>query len=143
LIWSKWRRDCRNGCAWCWSGAYRYFTQPKTLTVAAGSIDGDAVRLMSALAVRLANTNSSIRLTVLDTGTALEASRTFAAGDADLAVVRADVGNLSDARTVVLAAHGVVMIIVPPGSLAAQRLEHLINYRRNRIEAASPPIAAT
>jgi protein gp37 len=27
--------------------------------------------------------------------------------------------------------------------LAAQRLEHLINYRRNRIEAASPPIAAT
>jgi TRAP transporter TAXI family solute receptor len=95
---------------------YRYFTQPKTLTVAAGSIDGDAVRLMSALAVRLANTNSSIRLKVLDTGTALEASRTFAAGNADLAIARADVGDLSDARTVVLAAHGVVMIIVPPGS---------------------------
>jgi hypothetical protein len=28
-------------------------------------------------------------------------------------------------------------------SLAAQRLEHLINYRRSRIEAGAPSIAAT
>jgi TRAP transporter TAXI family solute receptor len=95
---------------------YRYFTTPTTLTVAAGSIDGDAARVMSAIAVRLANTNSSIRLKVIDTGTALEASRTFASGKADLAIVRADIGDLSGARTVVLATHGVVMIVVPPGS---------------------------
>jgi TRAP transporter TAXI family solute receptor len=96
--------------------AYRYFTTPTTLTVAAGSFDGDAVRLMSGIASRLKNTNSSIRLKIIDTGTALEASKAFADGKVDLAVVRADLGDLSAARTVVLVTHGVVMIIVPPGS---------------------------
>jgi TRAP-type uncharacterized transport system substrate-binding protein len=95
---------------------YRYFTTPKTLTVAAGSYDGSAAQLMSAIATRLANSKSSIRLKVVDVGTALEASKEFAAGKADLAIVRADVGDLSSARTVVLATHGVVMLIVPPGS---------------------------
>ena len=96
--------------------AYRYFTLATTLTIAAGSFDGEAVRLMSAIASRLAKTSSPIRLKVVDTGTALEASRAFAAGRADLAIVRADAGDLSAARTVVLVTHGVVMLVVPPGS---------------------------
>src|SRR5712671_4307988 len=96
--------------------AYRYTTEPVTLTVAAGSIDGEAAALMSTIATRLASTNSQIRLKVVDTGTALEASKTFAAGKADLAIVRADVGDLSEARTIVRLIHGVVMILVPPGS---------------------------
>lgn len=37
---------------------YRYFTRPTTLTVAAGSLDGEAVRAMSAIASRLASTNA-------------------------------------------------------------------------------------
>ena len=40
----------------------------------------------------------------------------FSAGKVDLAIVRADVGDLSAARTVVLVTYGVVMILVPPGS---------------------------
>jgi TRAP transporter TAXI family solute receptor len=95
--------------------AYRYATQPTTLTVAAGSLDGDAPRFMSAFAVRLAATNAPIRLKVVDTGTALEAVKTFSAGKADLAIVRADVGDLSAARTVVVITHAVVLIVVPPG----------------------------
>jgi TRAP-type uncharacterized transport system substrate-binding protein len=78
--------------------AYRYYTRPVTLSVAVGSIDGEATKAMSAIASRLASTNAPVRLRVIDSGTALEAARTFAAGNADLAVVRGDVGDLSKAR---------------------------------------------
>jgi TRAP transporter TAXI family solute receptor len=96
--------------------AYRYFTLPTTLTIAAGSYDGEAARVMSAIASRLTKTGASIRLKIVESGTALEAAKTFAAGKVDLATVRADAGDLSAARTVVLVTHGVAMIVVPPGS---------------------------
>jgi TRAP transporter TAXI family solute receptor len=94
---------------------YRYFTTPTTLTVAVGSLDGESARFMTAIASRLASTKSDIRLKVVDARTAPEASKAFSAGKVDLAVVRADVGDLSEARTVVVATYGVVLIVVPPG----------------------------
>src|ERR1700738_5076122 len=77
---------------------YRYATHPVTLTVATGSIDGDATRLMSLVAARMAAVDSPVRLKVMDKGTALDAVNAFAAGDTDLAIVRADVGDLSSAE---------------------------------------------
>jgi hypothetical protein len=94
--------------------AYRYATHPTTLTLAAGSGDGEAVRLMSAIAARLAATGSSVRLQVLDKGNALEAAKAFSAGQADLAVVRADSGDLSSAETVVVVTRAAVLIVAPP-----------------------------
>ena len=94
--------------------AYRYYTRPVTLSVAVGSIDGEAAKAMSAIASRLASTNAPVRLKVIDSGTALEAARTFAAGNADLAVVRGDVGDLSQAQAVVVVSH--VVVIAPPDS---------------------------
>jgi TRAP-type uncharacterized transport system substrate-binding protein len=96
--------------------AYRYFTLPRTMTVAAGAVDGEPVRLMSAIAGRLTKSNSSIRLKIVALGTALESAKAFSAGEADLAIVRADVGDLSNARTVVVVSYGVVLLVVPPGS---------------------------
>src|SRR3984885_14782380 len=96
--------------------AYRYYTRPVTLTVAVGSIDGEAAKAMSAIASRLVATNAPVRLKVIDSGTALEAANTFAAGKTDLAVVRGDVGDLSQARAVVVVSHMVVLIVAPPGS---------------------------
>jgi TRAP-type uncharacterized transport system substrate-binding protein len=96
--------------------SYRYATRPVTLTVAAGSIDGDAVRVLSAIASRLASSNSRIRLKVIDSGTALGAAQAFSSGQADLAIVRSDLGDLSSARTVALLTHAVVFLIAPPGS---------------------------
>src|SRR5712672_117255 len=96
--------------------AYRYYTRPATLTVAVGSIDGEAAKAMSAIASELISTNASVRLKVIDSGTALEAAKAFAAGNVDLAVVRGDVGDLSQARAVVVVSHMVVLIIAPPGS---------------------------
>ena len=96
--------------------AYRYYSRPTTLSVAVGSIDGEAAKAMSAIASRLASTDAPVRLKVVDSGTALEAANTFAAGKTDLAVVRGDVGDLSQAQAVVVVSHVVVLIVVPPGS---------------------------
>jgi TRAP-type uncharacterized transport system substrate-binding protein len=95
---------------------YRYYTRPTTLSVAVGSIDGEVAKAMSAIASRLVSTNAPVRLRVIDSGTALEAARAFSAGKADLAVVRGDVGDLSQAQAVVVVSHVVVLIIAPPGS---------------------------
>jgi TRAP transporter TAXI family solute receptor len=96
--------------------AYRYISNPTTLTVAAGSLDADVPRFMAALASRMASTNAAVRLKVIDKGTALEAAKAFSAGEVDLAVARADTGDLSAAQTVVVFTRGVVLIVVPPGS---------------------------
>src|ERR1700736_2937746 len=96
--------------------AYRYYTRPTTLSVAVGSIDGEAAQAMSAIAGELVSTNAPVRLKVIDSGTALEAAKTFSAGKVDLAVVRGDVGDLSQAQAVVVVSHVVVLVIAPPGS---------------------------
>ena len=95
---------------------YRYYTRPVTLTVAVGSIDGEAAKAMSSIASRLVTINAPVRLTVIDTGTALAAAKTFSSGKADLAVVRGDVGDLSQAQAVVVVSHMVALVIAPPGS---------------------------
>ena len=96
--------------------AYSYVTRPLTLTVAVGSPDEEVVRRMSAIASGLATTGSNIRLKVIDTGSALEAAKEMAAGRVDLAVVRDDIPDLSDVRTVLLMTHGVALILVQSGS---------------------------
>jgi TRAP-type uncharacterized transport system substrate-binding protein len=96
--------------------AYRYYTRPVTLTVAVGSIDGEAAKAMSAIASEFVSTNAPVRLKIIDSGNALEAANAFSAGKVDLAVVRGDVGDLSQAKAVVVVSHVVVLIIAPPGS---------------------------
>src|SRR6202045_2412882 len=96
--------------------AYRFSPRPVTLTLAVGSIDGEAAKAMSAIASELVSTDASVRLKVIDSGTALEAANAFSAGKVDLAVVRGDVGDLSQARAVVVVSHMAVLLVAPPGS---------------------------
>jgi TRAP-type uncharacterized transport system substrate-binding protein len=95
---------------------YRYYSHPVTLTVAVGSIDGEASKAMSAIASRLVSDNAPVRFKVVEVGTALEAAQAFAAGKVNLAVVRGDVGDFSQGGSVVIVAHVVALIIAPPGS---------------------------
>jgi TRAP-type uncharacterized transport system substrate-binding protein len=108
--------------------AYRYYTRPVTLSVAVGSIDGEAAKAMSALASHLVTTNAPVRLKVIDSGTALDAAKAFSAGKVDLAVVRGDVGDLSQAQAVVVVSHVVLLIVAPPGS-AIDSMEKLKGHR--------------
>ena len=64
--------------------AYRYFTRPITLTIAVGSIDGEAAKLMSAMASQFALTSAPVRLKVIDSGTTLGAADAFSADKVDL-----------------------------------------------------------
>jgi len=96
--------------------AYRFYERPRTLTVAVGSFDGEARREATLIAGHLATSNAPIRLKIENVGSVLDAAKAFASGKADLAVVRADVGDLSQARAVAVMAQGVVMIVAPPGS---------------------------
>ena len=95
---------------------YRYYADPVTWTVAVGSLDANAPQVVSAIATQLAKANSPVRLKVMAVGTASDAARALSKGTADLAIIRADVGDLSEARTIILVTNGVVMIVVPPGS---------------------------
>ena len=81
--------------------AYRYATAPTTLTVVAGSLDADMPRFMAALAGHMSFKDSGVRLKVIDKGTAWEAAKAFSAGEADLAILRADANDLSAAQSVV------------------------------------------
>jgi TRAP-type uncharacterized transport system substrate-binding protein len=96
--------------------AYRFYQKPTTLSLAVGSFDGEAARIASIVAGRLAAANSSIRLNIVQTDSVLDSANMFAAGKADLAMVRADVGDLSQARTVALVNKLVLMLLALPGS---------------------------
>jgi TRAP-type uncharacterized transport system substrate-binding protein len=93
--------------------AYRWYERPVTLSIAVGSLDGDAV---SALASRLAVTNAPVRLKVVETTGPIESAAAFLSGKTDLAVVRGDVGDLSQAQAIVVLAQATVLLVAPPGS---------------------------
>src|SRR5271154_2800779 len=96
--------------------SYRFYQRPTTLTIAVGSYDAEARQAGSLVAGHLATSGAPIRLKIENSGSVLDAAKAFASGAAELAVVRADVGDLSQARTVAVMAEGVVMIVAPPGS---------------------------
>jgi TRAP-type uncharacterized transport system substrate-binding protein len=96
--------------------AWRWYSKPTTLTIAVGSLDGEASKVVSALASKLAQQKASVRLSMVEAGSALDAANAFSSGKVDLAVVRGDVGDLSQAQAVAIVAHAVVLLVAPPGS---------------------------
>jgi TRAP-type uncharacterized transport system substrate-binding protein len=72
--------------------------------------------MVSALASKLAQQKSAVRLKLVEASRALDAANAFSSGKVDLAVVRGDVGDLSQAQAVAVLAHTVVLLVAPPGS---------------------------
>lgn len=95
--------------------AWRWYSKATTLTVAVGSADGEASRLVAAIARKLAQSNAPVRFNLIEADSALGAANTFASGKADLAVVRGDVGDLSQAQVVAIVAHATALLIAPAG----------------------------
>jgi TRAP-type uncharacterized transport system substrate-binding protein len=96
--------------------AWRWYARPTTLTIAVGSLDGEASILVSALAGKLAQQKAPVRLKLVEAGSTLDAANAFSSGRVDLAVVRGDVGDLSQAQAVVVVAHTSVLLVTPQGS---------------------------
>src|SRR5215469_8752832 len=99
--------------------AYRWYTRPVTLSIAVGSLDGEAPKVVSALASRLPEINAPVRLNVVETAGAVQSAEAFSSGKTDLAVVRGDVGDLSHAQAVIVLAQAVALLVAPPGSSIA------------------------
>jgi TRAP-type uncharacterized transport system substrate-binding protein len=122
-LWPQWLRVLVVGAATAaaivggWF-AYRYFAKPVVLTVAAGSADGEALALISAISARLTVSNAHVRLKVSDAGSSAKAAEMLAAHKVDLAIVRGDTRGLADARSVLLLTHGVVLIMAPSAASA-------------------------
>ena len=96
--------------------AYRWYVRPVTLSIAVGSLDGDAPKIVSALASRFAVNNAPVRVKVVETTGPIESAAAFSSGKTDLAVVRGDVGDLSQAQAIVVLAQATVLLVAPPGS---------------------------
>src|SRR5262249_9369289 len=96
--------------------AYRWYVRPVTLTIAVGSLDGEAPRIISAIASRLAVNNAPVRLKMVETSGPIESAAAFSSGKTDLAVVRGDVGDLAHAQAIVVLAEAVALLVAPPGS---------------------------
>src|SRR4051812_44539159 len=95
---------------------WRWYVRPASLTIAVGSFDGEASKVVSALASKLAQQQAPVRLSLVEKASALDAADDFSSGKVDLAVVRGDVGDLSQAQAVAVVAHAVVLLVAPPGS---------------------------
>ncbi len=55
--------------------AYRWYCGPTTLTIAVGSLDGEAARIVSAIAARLVSMKAPVPLSVIDVPSALDAAQ--------------------------------------------------------------------
>ena len=97
--------------------AWRWYSRPTTLTIAVGSFDGEASRVMSALASKFAQQKAPVRLSLVEARNALEAASVFSAGKVDLAVVRGDVVDPARAQAVAIVAQSVALLVAPPGSV--------------------------
>ncbi|WP_441241830.1 TAXI family TRAP transporter solute-binding subunit [Tardiphaga sp. 768_D3_N2_1] len=96
--------------------AWHWYARPATLTIAVGSLDGEASKLVSALASKLVQQKAPVRLDIVEAGSAAGAAEAFSSGKVDLAVVRGDVGDLSQAQAVAVVTHTVLLLVAPPGS---------------------------
>lgn len=96
--------------------AYRWYARPTTLSIAVGSLDGEASRIVTAIAGRFAEKNAPVRLNMVETASAVESANAFSSGKTDLAIVRGDVGDLSKAQAVIVVARAVALLVAPPGT---------------------------
>jgi TRAP transporter TAXI family solute receptor len=96
--------------------AYRWVARPTTLSIAVGSVDGEAGRIVTAIAGRFADKNAPVRLKMVETASAVESANAFSSGRTDLAIVRGDVGDLSKAQAVIVVARAVALLVAPPGT---------------------------
>ena len=98
------------------AGGLYLFLRPTTLRIAVGPPNSDDQKLIQTLAQIFARERSAIRLTPITTEGAVESIAVFAAGKADLAVARGDLGLPADAESVIILRKNVVVLWVPSGA---------------------------
>jgi TRAP transporter TAXI family solute receptor len=98
------------------AGAIFLLTRPETLRIAVGPVGSDDQKVIDSLAQAFVNENSPVRLTVISTAGAVESLGLLSAGDADLAVARADEEIPKGAGSVAILRKNVVVLWAPPAA---------------------------
>lgn len=98
------------GAAALWF-AYEFYSRPVDLKVAVGPVAGDDYALLTGLARRLASTKAAVRLTIVPSEGPVHAARALESGDADLAVIRADIPIPGTARAMATLRKNAVVVI--------------------------------
>ena len=103
-----------------------YFTyEPTTLTVAVGPAGGENFHIMQTLAQQFARERTSVRLRiVVSEGGPAESAAAIDSRNADIAVVRGDLGIPANGQVVAILRHNVVMLVVPAASARAPKDGH-------------------
>src|SRR5471030_606629 len=97
------------------TGALYYALRPVTLRIAVGPPGSDDQKLIQALAQTFSRDASSVRLSPITTEGATESIALLAAGKADLAVARGDLGLPANAESVAILRKNVVVLWAPSG----------------------------
>jgi TRAP-type uncharacterized transport system substrate-binding protein len=101
-------------CAGIGAAAYHFMSQPVTLIIAVGPPNSEDARVVNAMAQQLARDRSSVRLKpIIKDGGTRDAMLAIDTGEADLAVVRRDIGMPKEGLTVAIWRKNVAVFIVP------------------------------
>ena len=93
--------------------AYYVLSQPTHLKIAVGPPESDDVRAVEAIANQLKRERSNFRLSIVVKGGPIEAAKAIDRAEADLAVVRRDLGMPKDGAAVAILRKNVVVLFVP------------------------------
>ncbi len=94
--------------------AYYVASQPTRLTIAVGPPDSDDVRAVEAIANQLKRERSNFRLRIIvKAGGPVDAAKAIDRGEADLAVVRRDLGLPKDGAAIAILRKNVVVLFAP------------------------------
>jgi uncharacterized protein len=119
--------------------AHEFYSRPVDLKVAVGPVAGDDYALLTGLARRLASTKAAVRITVVPSEGPVHAARALESGDADLAVIRADLSIPSAARAIVTLRKNAVVIIAL--KKARNSIEDFGGLKRRKLGVVGSPSA--
>jgi len=94
--------------------AYYIMSLPTHLKIAVGPPDSDDLHAVEAIANQIKRERGNFRLHISTVAGPAEAARAIDHGDADLAVVRRDLGMAVDGAAIAILRRNVVVFIVPP-----------------------------
>ena len=100
------------------ASALYFFLQPTILRIAVGPPNSDDQKLVQTLAQIFARERGSVRLVPIATEGSVESIALLAAGKADLAVARGDLGLPANAESVLILRKNVVVLWTPSGLTA-------------------------
>lgn len=93
--------------------AYYIVSQPTHLKIAVGPPESDDLRAVEAIANQLKRERSHFRLSTIEVGGPMEAAKALDSGEADLAVVRRDLGMPKEGSAVAILRKNIVVFFLP------------------------------